>query len=226
MRTEAADGFHQSRDVAQQAGHARLAGKVASPYAGVLADEHDLPDAPGDEMGHLGEDIARGARVVAPADVGDGAEGAVAVAPVGDLDVGRRRLDGARDAGRGAAGGRHPEDPAEYPDDRVLLVDGDERGDLGHLLLDVGAVARRDAPGHDDRAPAARSRALLQDAEGRLDPLLDRRHQKRARVDHDDVRLVGVVDACERAARLDEGAHAVGIYLVLRTSERDEADVG
>ena len=68
--------------------------RVGAPAAGVLGDEHDLlaRRAPRARSTSALRSSSQGKAAVAPADEGDGAVGAEAVAPVGYLHVGRDRL--------------------------------------------------------------------------------------------------------------------------------------
>ena len=75
-----------------QRGQARRLFEVGAPAPRVLSDQHDLPHAARHVRVHLGAHVLQGKAAVAPADEGDGAVGAEAVAPVRYLHVGRDRL--------------------------------------------------------------------------------------------------------------------------------------
>ena len=225
-------GPHDVGNAPQQPRQAPLALEVGAPDAGVLADEHDLADAALHELADLGEDLVLAARVVAAADVGDRAEGAEAVAAVGDLDVGAGTLDGAqhvagkgRLAGRGRVGVLEAEHRADDGDDAVLLVGADERGDLGELLVEGLSVARGDAAAHDDGAPADAVGRRLGEVEGGLDRLGGGGREERAGVDDRDVAVGGVRGLLEARGE-QQRPHAVGVDLVLGAAQGDEEDPG
>ena len=113
------------------------------------------------------------------------------------------------------------QDAVNDGDDTVLLVGADESRDLGELFGKLVAIARRDAPAHDDARAANALLDLLGEFEGGLDALGGGRSQERARVDDDGVGVGGGVDLA--IARCEQKrAHAVGIDLVFSAAERDE----
>ena len=91
------DGTQQLRQIARRAIGDVLVGKVGTPDARVLADQHDLAHTAGNQVAHLGDDALGIARMIAAADVGNHAEAAEAVAAIGNLDVGDSTLDGTFD---------------------------------------------------------------------------------------------------------------------------------
>ena len=64
---------------------------------------------------------------------------------------------------------------------------------------------------------------VLGHLEDRVDALLFGRVDERARVDHDDVGVIGRVDQ-RVAGRLDLAEHQLGVDLVFRTTKRHEVD--
>ncbi len=218
-------GTHLLGHLAQQVSKRGRAGQVAAPDARVLADEDDLAHAALKQVAHLGEDDVLGAREVTPADVGNRAERAEAVAAVRDLHVGEGRLDGAGEVRHGLGGVLDAQDVAKHVADLVLAVARDEGSHVGHLPLNLVAVARGDAAGHDDRAGDAALKLLGHQGQRQLDALFHGAHQEGAGVDDDDVGSVRVIDDGQGRIGFDEGAHAVGIDLVLGASQGDEGDV-
>ena len=221
----AAVGAHLLGHLAQQVGKRGGAGQVAAPDARVLADEDYLANAALKQVAHLGEDDVLRTREIAAANVRDGAEGAEAVAAVRDLDVGKGRLDGAGKLRQVLGGVLDAQDVAQDVADLILAAARHEGRHVGHLPLDLVAVARGDAAGHDDRAVYAPLQLFSHQGQRQLDALLDGTHQKGAGVDDDDVRIVGVVDDGKCRVGLDEGTHAVGVDLVLRAAQGDEGHV-
>lgn len=138
------DGTQQLRQIARRAIGDVLVGKVGTPDARVLADQHDLAHTAGNQVAHLGDDALGIARMIAAADVGNHAEAAEAVAAIGNLDVGDSTLDGTfdlRDIGCNLA-----LDTQHAIDDRhdaVFLVGLHKGSDLGQLVRQVIAIARR-----------------------------------------------------------------------------------
>jgi hypothetical protein len=63
--------------------------QVLAPGGGILGDQVQLAHADAGELLHLGDEGGEGAALELPADARDGAEGADAVAALGDLHVGR-----------------------------------------------------------------------------------------------------------------------------------------
>ncbi len=211
-------GTHLLGHLAQQVGKRGRAGQIAAPDARVLADEDDLAHTAFQQVAHLGEDDVLGAREVAAADVGNRAERAEAVAAVRDLHVGESGLDGAGEVRHDLGGVFDAQDVAKHVADLVLAVARDEGSHVGHFLLNLVAIARGDAAGHDDRAGDAALKLLGHQGQRQLDALLHGAHQERAGVDNDDVSGVRVIDDGQGRVGLDEGAHAVGVDLVLGAS--------
>ena len=107
MRTHGlGDGTQQLRQIARRAIGDALVGKVGTPDARVLADQHDLAHTAGNQVAHLGDNALSIARMIATANVGDHAEAAKTIAAIGNLDVGNGTLDSTldlRDIGRDLA---------------------------------------------------------------------------------------------------------------------------
>ena len=221
----AAVGAHLLSDGLQEPRQVVVAGQVMAPNAGVLADEDDLTHTAFEQMAHLGEDDVGLTREIAAANVRDGAEGAEPVAAIGNLHVGEGGLNRANDLGGLLGALLHAEHALEDRADLVFALAGDEGRHVGHLMLDLVAVAGGDAAGHDDGAGNAVLKLLRHEGERRLDALLHGAHEKRARVDDDDVGVVRVVDDLELGVGVDERPHAVAVDLVLGATQRDESDV-
>ena len=135
-------GAQQLRQIARRALGDVTIRKVGAPDARVLADQHDLSHATGNQVAHLGNDALGIARVITTADIRDHAEAAEAVAAIGDLDVGDSALDGTLDLRN--IGGNLALDTQNVIDDRhdaVFLVGLHKGRDLGQLVGQVIAVA-------------------------------------------------------------------------------------
>ncbi len=191
-------GAHDHREAHEQARERVALTQVPAPDARVLADEHELAHALLGKRTDLARDLGERARGVAAADVGDGAEGAEAVAAVGDLDVGARPLDGAqrlrKRARARALGGGHnrlvAKDFVHDAHDAVLGVGAHEGRDLGELVGELVAVARGHATAHNDGQAAHALLGSLGKLERALDALGGGAGKEGAGVDDDGVGLV------------------------------------
>ena len=215
------DGTQQLRQIARRALGDVLVGKVGAPNARVLADQHDLAYAAGNQVAHLGDNALGTTRMIATANVGDHAEAAKTITAIGNLDVGNGALDGTldlRDIGRDLA--LHAQYAIDDRDDTVFLIGLHKGRDLGKLVGQVVAVTRRHATAHDDGAGANAVLHLVSELERGLDALGRRRGEKRARVDDGDIGILRI--ECLLVARSGQKrTHAVGIDLVLGAAKRD-----
>ena len=200
-----------------------LVGAVLAVRRQVLGDEHDLAGA---ELVDLGEDLGDVAAALLAAERRDRAEPALAVAALGDLDVGPRdrrlrpgqveqverrdrrgadrdELAVARRPDLAAGGARATPNPA-------TLVDLGQGG--GQLV----AVALGHAPGDDEAAAVV---PPLVEGEDGVDRLLAGCLDERTRVDDDEVSRLGVVSRAQAVG--EQGAdELVGVDLVLRATKR------
>ena len=137
----------------------------------------------------------------------------------GDVEVARENL---RKRGRKVAEDREIARRGDRGDDRVELVESDERVDLGKLPAQFLGVPLDEAPGDDDAAHRARAleRRRLED---RLDRLLARVLDERARVDHDHVGLGGIGDE-GASGPVEVAEHDLGVDEVLRAAEAHDPD--
>ena len=226
----AAVGTHDLGDLPEKPGQSHvIALQVATPDARVLTDENDLTDAALHEVTHLVHDLLWLARVVATTDVGDCAEGTEAVATIRDLYVGGGALDGTQEGAlgnaypRGSAGlDAYAQNVADNLDDTVLVVGVHEGSNLGKLLLQLATIAGGHATAHDDGLLGKASLVHVlgyakQDSQG----LLRCRLEEGTGVDEDDVGVLGTLGLTHAGAQ-KEGAHAIGIHLVLCTAQGDE----
>ena len=131
------------------------------------------------------------------AQLGDDAEGAGAIAALGDLDVGGVRrhrgaarrdvvVEEARRLGDADARGR----AADRVGDGADLVGAEEVVDLGHLVGQLARVALREAA-RDDQALAAAGLLVARHLEDRVDRLLLGLADEAAGVDDDDLGVLG-----------------------------------
>ena len=222
MRTHRlSNGLQQLRQIARRALGEVLVGKVGTPDARVLADQHDLAHTAGNQVAHLGDDALGIARMIAAADIRDHAEAAEAVAAIGDLDVGNSALDGALDLRN--IGGDLALDTQHVIDDRhdaVFLVGLHKGSDLGQLVRQVIAIARRHAAAHDDGARTNAVLNLVGELERGLDALGRCGGEERTCIDDGDIGILRV--ECLLVARGGQKrTHAVGVNLVLSAPEGD-----
>src|SRR6185312_3287140 len=228
---EAVDG----PELAQQRGQPRrpriLGVRQIGPVGRqVLRDETDLLGAAGDQVARLAGDRLGRAAALRPAQLGDDAEGAGAIAPLGDLHVGAVRRLRAAARGRVVVEIRRRVDDAQPRagagdrlGDRPDLVGADEVVDLRHLVRQLFRVALGQAPGHHQ--PLAGAGLLvarhLQDG---VDRLLLRLADEAAGVDHDDLGRPGLGHQLVAGlGRVPE--HDLGVDAVLGTAEGDEVNV-
>ena len=159
--------------------------------------------------------------MIATANVGDHAEAAKTIAAIGDLDVGDSALDSALDLRN--IGCDLTLDTQYAIDDRhdaVLLVGLHKGSDLGQLVRQVVAIARRHTAAHDDGARTNAVLNLVGELERGLDALGRCGGKKRARIDDSDIGILRVeclLVACGGQKR----THAVGVNLVLSAPEGD-----
>ena len=168
--------------------------KVFAPDTRILADEHDLANAGIDKVSNLREDALGRTRMVAAADIGNGAEAAEPVAAVGNLHVRDGPLNGALDIGN-ESGGRatYAQKAIDNGNDAVLFIRAHEGGNLGQLAREVVTVTGGYAAAHDDGNRTNAVRNLLGQRERRLDALLRCRGQKGAGVNDGEVGLRNIV---------------------------------
>ena len=185
----------------QQEGKARRAVQVRAVAARVLRDDDQLLDAGLRKAAGLLQDVLHGAAAVAPAQMGDDAEGAEIVAALGDLDVGivlRRREHAPGLVCRGidvaelADGLAAVQQAVRHGDDVVIAACAEHAVDLRHLLQDLVLIALRQAACHEQSADAA---LLLQRAHGEnvVDGLALGRVDKAAGVDDHEIRAVHIL---------------------------------
>ena len=215
------DGTQQLRQIARRAIGDVLVGKVGTPDARVLADQHDLAHTAGNQVAHLGDDALGIARMIAAADVGNHAEAAEAVAAIGNPDVSNGALDSALDLRN--IGSDLTLDTQHAIDDRhdaVLLVGLHKGSDLGQLVRQVVAIARRHTAAHDDGARTNAVLNLVGELERGLDALGRCGGEERACIDDGDIGILRV--ECLLVARGGQKrTHAVGVNLVLSAPEGD-----
>src|SRR5207248_11223407 len=126
------------------------AGRVQAVVGGVLGDQEQLARAVGGELPGLAQDLIDGLGDVLAAHGGDGAEGAEAVAALGDLEVGEVARGDAQPGGvfQGADGGGPeegallvgpavPEGAVEDLGDLLAAEDADDVVDAGDFLEQV-----------------------------------------------------------------------------------------
>ena len=203
--------------------------QIAPVGDGVLRDEVDLAHALCDEPLHLAHHVGERSRALLAAELGDGAESAGAVAPLGDLHVGadlaltqRARIARA-DHPVGRVAHQHPlgaagEDLLELEH----VARAEEVVDLAHLLGQLARVALRQAPGDDQ--PLAHPVLLhLGHLEDGGDGLLLRLADEAAGVDHDHLGQ-GRIALHPVAAALGDAEHHLAVDPVLRAAEADEMD--
>ena len=130
--------------------------------------------------------------MIATAGVGDRAEAAVAVATIGNLDIGdgalNRALDTRNERRVDALDAKHL---VHDRDDAVLLVGANECGDFGELIRELGTVSRGHAAAHDDASPANALGDLLGERKRGLDALGRRGGEERTRVDNHRISVLG-----------------------------------
>ena len=214
-------GAQQLRQIARRALGDVTIRKVGAPDARVLADQHDLSHATGNQVAHLGNNALGIARVITTADIRDHAEATEAVAAIGDLDVGDSALDGALDLRN--IGGNLALDAQHAIDDRhdaILLVGLHKGSDLGQLIGQIVAIARRHTAAHDDGARTNAVLNLVGELERGLDALGRCGGEERACIDDGDIGILWV--ECLLVARGGQKrTHAVGVNLVLSAPEGD-----
>ena len=215
------DGTQQLRQIARRALGDILVSKVGAPNTRVLADQHDLAHTAGNQVAHLGDNALGIARMIATANIRDHAEATEAVAAIGDLDVGDSALDGALDLrnidGNLALDAQHAIDDRH---DAILLVGLHKGSDLGQLIGQIVAIARRHTAAHDDGARTNAVLNLVGELERGLDALGRCGGEERACIDDGDIGILRV--ECLLVARGGQKrTHAVGVNLVLSAPEGD-----
>jgi hypothetical protein len=215
------DCAQQLRQIARRTLDDALIRKVGAPDARVLTDQHDLSHTAGNQVAHLGNNAIGIARVITTADIWDHAEATEAVAAIGNLDVGDSALDSALDLRN--IGGGLTLDTQHAIDDRhdvVLLVGLHKGSDLGQLVRQVVAIARRHATAHDDGTGANAVLHLIGELERGLDALRRCGGEERACIDNGDIgflRVECLLVTCGGQKR----THAIGVNLVLSAPEGD-----
>ena len=222
MRTHRlGNGLQQLSQIARRALGEVLVGKVSAPNARVLTDQNDLAHTTGDQVAHLGDNALGIARVITTADIRDHAEAAEAVATIGNLDVSNGALDSALDLRN--IGSDLTLDTQHAIDDRhdaVLLVGLHKGSDLGQLVRQVVAIARRHTAAHDDGTRTNAVLNLVGELERGLDALGRCGGEERACIDDGDIGILWV--ECLLVARGGQKrTHAVGVNLVLSAPEGD-----
>ena len=216
-------GAHDLSYLSKKRGKSSGLLEVGAPDAGVLPNEDDLSNSAVHEGAYLITDLVRIAGAVAPTNVRNGTKGAEPVAALGDLHVGTRAVHGAQhalgDAGRNVA--LQAQHAIHNVYDTVLVVGVHEGRNLGKLVRERGTVARRNAAAHNDGEGATLVLLLLRNLEGGIERLLRGRDEKGAGVDKREVGLIGIVRLVVAGAE-EQGAHAVGVYLVLGAPTSDE----
>jgi hypothetical protein len=225
--------------VAQQVDQGLAAAQVLAVAGGVLGHQADLGDALAGQPGDLVEDLGRPPGAEPPPERRDGAERAVPVAALGQLDQGHRPAGGRpgrerrpgrgrehhrqrsppRRDQRGLGRGRRPSEQLGKPTVVGKGHDGVGLGQLGPQLL---GVPLGQAPGDQHRPGPP---VLLQG--GRVQHRLDRlplgRLHERAGVDDHRVGLLGVGHHPVAAGRQQPG-RVLGVDLVAPAPEGDDGD--
>jgi len=207
IEVEEAGARHPLGDLVHQGNDRAGGAHVSAVGRQVLGDEHDLLGLEGLD---LGEDRLACARTLLASERRDGAEAAVAVAPLGHLHV-RPRGSALRPRQVQQVERR---DVSARPERDRHAETGDGVG-LGQGLGQLGAVALGHAAGHHEAGVGPPGLAQGQD---RVDRLLAGGLDEGAGVDHDDVGLVGGVRRHEPVGQ-HRPRQLVGVDLVLRAAE-------
>ena len=207
-----------------------MARQVAAPGDRVLRDQVELEGARRHEPLGLGDDVVGRARALLAAHARDDAEGAGAVAPLGDLQprAGSRLRDDARIARPDdPVGGVADEHPVGVAREDALELEhvarAEEVVDLGHLRGELAGVPLREAAA-DDELLAGPDALVLGELEDRVDRLLLRLADEAAGVDDDDLGLVRLLDDAPAVAPRD-AEHHLGVDAVLDAAQADEVDL-
>ena len=216
-------------DLLDQLGQAALPALVGAIAGRVLRDERELAHALRGQAAHLLEDIRLRTAAVAATDQRNRAVGAAVVAALADADV--RAVLG---CGQHAAvlkeravvvrvdGALSGECLADGLVDLLILVDAEDRIDLGHLLADGFRVALGEAARRHQQAAHAGLLVLRHFKEGG-DGLLLGGLDEAAGVDDDDLGPGRVIDDLI-AVRGEVAEHLLGIDAVFAASQGNESD--
>ena len=140
---------HDFRKAHEKARKGVVLAEILAPNARILTNEDELPDALLRKGLDLGDDLAIRPRGIAPANIGDRAEGAETVASIRDLDVRARALNGTERLGKRAGSGAlgswddrfSAQDAVNDPHDPVLGIRPNESCDLGEFGRKIVAVS-------------------------------------------------------------------------------------
>ena len=211
--------------------------EVESVGGGVLGDEVELAGAVAGELLGLGDDDLHGLRAELAADLGDDAEGARVVAPLGEAEVGGvagGEADAvAVDLVAGQLGGDEVEclpgpglleEGGADVGDLLAVGDAEDGVDAVEAFLELGAVPLGEAAGDDDGLEATLAFEVDHGADG-VQGLLFGGLEEAAGVDDDDVGLLVV--GAEVEPTLGEVAQEdLAVDEVLGAAEGDEGDAG
>ena len=216
-------------DGLEKFGQQQLAlGEIVAVAGGVLRDQRDFRHTARGQFAAFLDDAVKGARVVRPADEGDGAVAAAVVAAVGNFHVGGvggrgQHALGVKEAFAVADVAGAPSRlglPHHFQQARVVRH-AHEAVHLGHFAVEVVDVALGEAAGDEQLFEPARL-LVLRHLENGLDGFLLGRLDEAAGVDEDDLRLGGVGD--DLVARLFERSEDhFAVHAVLGAAERDHA---
>ena len=218
--------------------------EVKAVVGGVLRNDDYFFNARGDKVSGLVDKLVDGARDVSATDEGDGTVGAMAVAALGNFEVGivARRGEGAfggeGQRGRGFCRGalsRRGLLPCESPDVSnkfVPLVNAKPGGDLGQFGLELVAVAlHKAARGYQcalaavGMVTAVEIACSLQLGKEGVDGLLLGVADEAAGVEDYDVAVVArAVKEDGVARRAQVPRHIFGVDSILATAEGDDVD--
>ncbi len=217
------------RQPRQQLRQAVFQSEILAVTGGVLADQVDLANTLRKQPRRFADHRFEPAAAKLSAILRDHAEGAGMIATLGDFDVCemfRRRQHARRQvviqillewicSGRGRHAFAQLRDPLQ-------LIRPDHRIDLGHVLLNVGAITFHQTT-RDDQALRAPGLLVLRHFENGVDRFLLRRIDKAARVDHDHIG-VGWMRRQLMTRRGELAHHHLRIDEVLRASKTDKTN--
>ena len=188
----------------------------------VLRDEHELGDAAARRGSRASASIDSGVRErCLPRNDGIAQNAQARSQPSatfryahGTVGAGRGQLEQVAHAGR--LRGRRRAERRPTVAERALAREADDRVDLGQRGRELVAVALGHAAGDDELGPGL---AGVAEGEDGVDRLLARRLDERARVDDDEVGVVGAVGG-HQAVGQEARDDLVGVDGVLRAAER------
>ena len=202
----------------------RLSRQVVAVRGQVLRDQVQLDGAFAHQPLRFDHDVVDRPAPLQPAQRRDDAEGALVVAALGDLHVGRpaRHRVAARRFGVRDVVGVGYDRPIAFALENLgnarISAGADEVIDLRHLLLEDIGVALREAAGDNQRFAAAGffELGVLEDG---VDRFLLGLTDEGAGVDQDDLGLFRLLD--DRVAVVEQAAeHDLAVHPVLRAAER------